>query len=62
MVPREMDQEKRNRYPLADDVIVLPEADIAMSSTKVRQCLKDKNFKQLEHDLHPNTLKYLIGI
>lgn len=62
MVPRNMDEEKRKRYPLADDVIVLPEADVAMSSTKVRQCLKDNNFQQLEHDLHPNTLKYLTGI
>jgi len=62
MVPRGLDEEKRKRYPLADDVIVLPEADVTMSSTKVRQCLKDKNFQQLEHDLHPNTLKYLTGI
>ncbi len=62
MVPRGMEEEKRKKYPLANDVIVLDEADTNLSSTKVRKCLTEKNFSELEKDLHPNTLNYLKGV
>lgn len=62
MVPRGLSNDKRIKFPLADDVVVLPEADIGMSSTKVREYLKTKNYNELEKALHPNTLKYLVGL
>lgn len=66
VVPRDASPMKRKKYlqyPLANDIIVLDKADTegSVSSTRVRQLLKDQKFKELEKILNPETLNYLIG-
>jgi len=62
MMPRGMDEEKRKKFPIADDVKILEESDKDRSSTNVRKYLKEKNTAELEKHLHPNTIKYLLSI
>jgi len=60
-VPRQIDAKKRLMYTLSSDIKKLSFNDLTLSSTIVRQLLKEKRFDELEKILHPKTLSYLIS-
>ena len=58
MVPRDIEDKKREKYPLATDVEILPHFNRGLSSTKVRALLQQQHF-ELENLLDSRTLEYL---
>lgn len=62
VIPRDVDDKKKEKYKLADDIVVLEsnKSFKTFSSSKVRTFIADKNYSALEECLHIKTLEYFM--
>lgn len=59
VVPRDINEEKREKYRLSEDIVVLDHYDKSISSTKVRKLIENKDVDELKRILHHRTFEYL---
>jgi len=64
VVPRDVDDKKKQKYKLANDVVILKSNKSlkTYSSSKVRKFITDKNYSALEECLHTKTLEFFYGL